>query len=639
MRRAVQCPSCGANHDLKNPGISAISCEYCKTLFYWDEQAVHDSGQKAILDEPSSALRVGEPCTLEGKDHMVLGRVRYSYGGGVWDEWFLDGPSQEIVWLTEDEKEFAIERPVAADPGAPRFQELSVGQTITLHNKPFMVEELGKAACLGVEGQVPWVVIPNEVYPFADLASPDGSMSLGLEFDEGGPASIYQGKFLARDALKVHGEPAMAEVVLAGTGVRCAGCGAPVDGTFPPDTEMLVCQSCGSGRELSATHTKVVSKNPEKPSFTLEIGDVGTFDKAKFEVVGRLRYVETEWGATYISDEYLLWHEKAGYLWLEESERHWVRNKRSHRQPGVDLFAFMSPKDKVQIGDETYRFVEQGEETLHYVDGALPWVARVGERFRYADLIQPPKSFGAEISVTGESKEIEFFEGTYIAPEEMKQAFGRDFDKPYGVAPSQPFIRTASQKFMMLVGIVVALLNLGFIGVSCQRTGRTVLNVQITPQQYRSQHITQPFKIRYKPAVLKISGSAPVSNSWVAVDIGLVNAKDEVCLETDGDASYYSGVEGGESWSEGSRSFSRYVRVDKPGDYRVLVYGAAGTGENPDSAGGPPLTLRVKEGVMPSKFFLWMLILAALYPAKEIIRKSSFEKRRFPSDDDDDDDD
>jgi hypothetical protein len=146
------------------------------------------------------------------------------------------------------------------------------------------------------------------------------------------------------------------------------------------------------------------------------------------------------------------------------------------------------------------------------------------------------------------------------------------------------------------------------------------------------------FKLKLRPSVVEISGQASVDNAWVALSFGLVNQNDEVCLETDGEASYYHGVEGGESWSEGSNSFSEYVRVDQPGTYRLLVFGASGSGETADAAGGPPVRIELREGAMLSRYFLAMFVLALLYPLKEFVRRRNHEKRRIPTEDDDDDD-
>lgn len=639
MSSAVQCPSCGSQHELRNPGITAISCDHCRTLFYWDAQAVHDSGKKAILDPPSSRLRVGETCTVQGQDLVVLGRVRYSHRSGVWDEWFLDDGGQKIVWLTEDEKEFSLERPLPPDPAVPPFGALRVGAPLTLHGRQWVVEELGKAACLGVEGQVPWVVLPEEIYPFADLSNPDGKLSLGIEYDQAGAPSLFAGQFLERDAVRVDGGSPFADAVAQGQGVRCASCGSPVEGRFPPDTQMLVCSSCGAGLELDATQTRVVMQNGDKPFFDLEIGQKGTLDKIPFEVVGRMRHEEMDEGLTYSSEEYLLYNEKAGYRWLEKSDNgHWTLSARSHQQPSTNVFG-MAPRDTVTIGKTKWQFVEAGVQTLAYVDGALPWVARVGDRARYADLVAPPRTYAVEISETADGGEREMFEGRHLPVHELNRAFQLKVREASGVAAAQPFERSATQTALMWVGALFAMLNLGLLGYSCTSSGRLVMRADISAEQYRGEWLSDPFQLKRRPSLLEISGHASVDNAWVALNVGLVNQNEEVCLETDGEASYYHGVEGGESWSEGSTSFSEVVRVDTPGTYRLLVYGAAGSGETADATGGPPVRITLREGVVLSRYFLLMFVLALLYPLKEFVRKRSHEKRRIPVEDDDDDDD
>ncbi len=53
------------------------------------------------------------------------------------------------------------------------------------------------------------------------------------------------------------------------------------------------------------------------------------------------------------------------------------------------------------------------------------------------------------------------------------------------------------------------------------------------------------------------------------------------------DASYYHGQDSEGSWSEGSRSFSSYFKVNKAGSYRLLLYGQGGSGEGGRSRNEP----------------------------------------------------
>ena len=106
------CPSCGAPHTIRNPGVVKAVCEYCGNAVIWDEQRIRDAGKQATLPEGFTRLYRGATGRLLGKRFEVLGRVRYGFGGGFWDEWFLTLADGRTGWLTEDNHELALQQPV-----------------------------------------------------------------------------------------------------------------------------------------------------------------------------------------------------------------------------------------------------------------------------------------------------------------------------------------------------------------------------------------------------------------------------------------------------------------------------------------------------------------------------------------------
>ena len=167
----IACPSCGAGHDIYNPGVVTIVCGYCGTAVYWDEEKVKDAGKQAILPEGFSRLYRGATGKLFQKRFIVLGRVRYSFGKGFWDEWSLEFNDGTLGWLSEDNHEFALEKE-GSGKKIPAFSSLHPGYQLSVRNMEFIVEEVGHAECLGVEGDLPIVIQSGEKYAFAD-ASPD----------------------------------------------------------------------------------------------------------------------------------------------------------------------------------------------------------------------------------------------------------------------------------------------------------------------------------------------------------------------------------------------------------------------------------------------------------------------------------
>jgi hypothetical protein len=105
----------------------------------------------------------------------------------------------------------------------------------------------------------------------------------------------------------------------------------------------------------------------------------------------------------------------------------------------------------------------------------------------------------------------------------------------------------------------------------------------------------------------------------------------------DNTIEYYSGYEGGEHWTEGSRDNTSYFRAPEAGTYRLILKAAGGSGQR-----GPPrresMKLTVYAGAVMTRYFLLALIATALFPLLEILRKILFEKRRWgPVTEDDDD--
>ena len=204
-QKSISCPSCGAHHGLFNPGVVTIACEYCGNAIYWDEEKVALAGEQSILPEGFSRLYRGGTGKIAGKGgFVVLGRIRYSFGKGFWDEWFLEFDDGSTGWLTEDNHEFALETKASAGK-LPPISALRPGLRITVRKIPFVVEEVGEAECLGMEGELPIVVQSGETYAFADLSSPDGRYTLGIEYDET-PPSIFFGRWLKYGHLRMDDE-------------------------------------------------------------------------------------------------------------------------------------------------------------------------------------------------------------------------------------------------------------------------------------------------------------------------------------------------------------------------------------------------------------------------------------------------
>ena len=199
----IQCASCGAESRIVNPASVSVTCEYCGTISLLVDETWTDSGKESRLSQGFSKLYRGAVCQIGGRNFQVLGRVRYSFGRGFWDEWFVQEDTGERHWITEDDHDFALQQRVDTPASLNNVHALSVGDQLEVSGVVCQISEIGYADCLGIEGELPQNILPNERYVYADGTSLDGQYTVGVEFDETVP-TVYWGKWVPAKDIVCH---------------------------------------------------------------------------------------------------------------------------------------------------------------------------------------------------------------------------------------------------------------------------------------------------------------------------------------------------------------------------------------------------------------------------------------------------
>lgn len=634
MAREIACPQCGAPHSLVNPGIRMLVCSHCNAVAYWgDDDAVH-LGEKSILPEDDTRLFLNAHGRVNGESFVVVGHLKYDYGRGGWDEWYLQLDDGSAAWLSEDQRQLRYQR-IAEPTGAlPHASQLQTQQPVEIEGTTYTVREIGQARCVGGEGQLPFAVMPGETYPYADIATLDGTGYGTLEYDrDGGIPTVFVGTVVGHDEIHIDDERPPASTIHQAESITCTECGGAFDIPGGREIQCATCTYCGTQLDLTTAERAILGQNPPDldAEFHFEIGDAASFPDGRYEVCGRMLYVEER---TYFTREYLLYNPDKGYKWLEEYRGHFVLNRPTSRAPEVDP-RYLGPKTEVRVGDQTYRKYEHGVVEQLYVDGALPWIARAGDVFGYVELTAPPKIFGADY----DGDEVEYFEGEYIHQNDVWAAFGRDDSPPRGrgVHAAQPFRKSFVLSALAIVGLVCALGNGGLLLWSLDNNGERVFERHLTAGQYTQETLSEPFELASDSVIGLELESNRIDDSWIALDVALVDESDRVVAEMDGEVSYYSGYEDGEHWTEGDRRKTTYFRSPGAGTYRLLMLGGGGSGIS-----GPgrnePLTVRVYSGGVLTRYFIASAVFAFLFPLWWALRRGTFEHSRWgPVTGDDDD--
>jgi len=198
----LQCPSCGGPLPIEHRFVRMVTCPYCATVSEITDAGLDPTGKAAKLAPLPTRFRVGQSGRLRGRPFRVLGRVRYSYDEGVWDEWYLAFEDGDAAWLEEDEGEYTLSRRERLTTAAPSFEQARVGSQFSLNGYPFFVTERVRAQIAGSEGQLFYKATPGRQVQFVE-----GNIGGRIAYLEYGEDAIEfgVGEPLARNEVELEG--------------------------------------------------------------------------------------------------------------------------------------------------------------------------------------------------------------------------------------------------------------------------------------------------------------------------------------------------------------------------------------------------------------------------------------------------
>ena len=398
--------------------------------------------------------------------------------------------------------------------------------------------------------------------------------------------------------------------------IHCPNCGAGL--TIKDErSELVVCEYCGSHLDVSKEEKEILGKGASRKwEFPLQIGESFRHKQARYEIIGRMAFIE-DGDEDELSRDYLLYNPYHGARWLSEYDGQYSLSSDTHVMPKENPFN-MKRGDVMQTYDDREWVLEgAGVYELVYVDGALPWIAKIGDQIEYAEFLNKSNS-KLQYEVQRIEGEVEYGKGESLSIAQVRRALGKpEFEKAQGTAPAgrgvKDVVRTRRNFMLAFALIIVMLVVNAFTFIYASSQGKLVLQQQFSPQELTEETYSKPFKVLKGGDVLKIAVNANVDNAWMALDVGVV--KDESTLvHVDGaDVSYYHGYEGGESWSEGSRKGTMYVKIPWEGDYKLMVHAVSASGNTETATeASHSATVRVYSGAMKPTYSMLMAIASVI---------------------------
>jgi len=633
----ANCPSCGAAIEFQAGSTIVLVCPYCRSAVARTDRGLNDLGKVAEIADSQSPLKLGLKGVWKDTRFELTGRAQYRHElGGFWDEWYATFSNGWVGWLAEAQGRFYLTffQPLPKGTTLPSFAGLQLGQFVSEipSQAPMMVQEKGTATTAAADGEIPYQFTPNEQVQYADIAGKGGAFGT-IDYSSD-PPWIFVGQQVTLQEIGLgDAKPVQREArTVSAAAMGCPNCGGPLDLVAPDQSERVTCPNCDSLLDVNQgnlTYLHALNPAPADQQFLLQTGIEGTFaDGNKYKIIGAMIRSVTIEGIKYFWHEYLLYNPTIGFRWLVHSDNQWnfvePVNPADVEHPG-----YIASGVKVKYAGNTYKIFQDAPAVVEYVKGEFYWRVEQGETVRAVDYVSPPMMLSLEMT----GNEMNWSLGRYMTNAEVEKALGvTSLPKPWGIAPNQPFAGRfyytwGFVPFLLL--LIVAIFMIPFTGLT-----KTILNQQISLPPLASQPspdgnapgqiaFSEPFDVKANSNI-QISASAPVNNAWADLDVDLVNDKSEEIESVNIPIEYYSGVEDGESWSEGGQSQDAVLSSLAAGQYRLRVEGTWQDWQQP-----MPVTVKVEQNVNRGVNFCCAGLILLIIPALNLFRKITFESRRW----------
>ena len=629
MALSASCPSCGAPVVFQSASSVFAVCAYCQSTLVRHDQALEDIGKMAALVEDRSPLQLGAEGSYQGIHFALIGRIQIKYSQGLWNEWHLLFDDMRTGWLSEAGGEYVLTFAQFVPEALPPFDTLKIGQRFVLASQVWTVSNLENAECVAGQGELPFKV--GAGYPLATVDLRNEANFATLDYSET-PPLLFVGEavdFKSLHMANLREGMAVPSPTVEARVFRCPSCGSPMAAR---SAEILAvgCVSCGAVVDTADQNYKVLSKalgkRDEKYIPRLPLGSQGRLEDKPVEVIGFLVKQTRIDGIAYDWREYLLAGEHGTYRWLTEYNGHWNIADVLSKPPAGN--GAMELADLRWSGQTFKHFATTPAAEVIQVAGEFTWRVKRGETNRVVDYVAPPLMLSREST----GNDLTWSQAYYVAPASIAAAFKLPgaLPEPIGVFANQPNPwdernRRLWRLFgkLALAAIVVQLFFVFIAG------GKLLLRQDFSFDPRRADEVqSRDFEITGKPRKIAVSNTTSLDNSWIALNLLLVNKATGAAWPTARELSFYSGYDDG-PWSEGSRD-DEVVFLNIPaGTYYLTV--------DPDLPANQATAVRDRlevhaAGAGWSNFVIVMIFLL-VFPIFTALRRAAFETRRWAESD------
>lgn len=201
--QSVACPTCGAEVIFRSPALPVRVCDYCRTLVVrYDQgaqgQVTENGGEAAVLPFDVSPIQIGTEGSCFDQNFQIIGRVRWAWSDGAWNEWLMLMADGGHAWLGEAMGQFMALREVELTGSLAQVirrlmndTPVKPGESGNIAGQSYEVADIRTVRCIGCEGELPFTAPVGWEALSVDFRNRDGRCA-SFQKDRHGP-SLYVG--------------------------------------------------------------------------------------------------------------------------------------------------------------------------------------------------------------------------------------------------------------------------------------------------------------------------------------------------------------------------------------------------------------------------------------------------------------
>lgn len=210
MGLTIACPNCGADAVFRSAALPCRICDYCHTMLVRSDDGVRAVGEAAVLPFDVSPVAIGMRGMADGIGFQVIGRVRWAWTDGAWNEWLMLLDDGGHGWLGEAMGQFMLLREAPLKTARAKLlrdvingEDARPGTAAEIGGVKMHVADARDVLCIAAEGELPFTAPPGWRVYSVDLKGPGGECA-SLQRD-GASATFYLGRYVTLAELTPRG--------------------------------------------------------------------------------------------------------------------------------------------------------------------------------------------------------------------------------------------------------------------------------------------------------------------------------------------------------------------------------------------------------------------------------------------------